>query len=79
MQLAAANEPVDAMDGRYWLRLEWRALARALQESGAARVDAVGNALAFRKARRALYTGSNEDERKVEITEGLPRWRRMDV
>jgi len=74
MQLAAANEHVDAMDGRYWLRLEWRALARALQESGAARVDAVRDALAFRKARRALYAGSAEDERKVEITEGLPNY-----
>ena len=74
MQLAAANEHVDAMDGRYWLRLEWRALARALQESGAARVDAVRDALAFRKARRALYAGSAEDERKVEITEGLPSY-----
>ena len=74
MQLAAANEHVDAMDGRYWLRLEWRALARALQESGAARVDAVRDALAFRQARRALYAGSAEDERKVEITEGLPNY-----
>ena len=74
MQLAAANEHVDAMDGRYWLRLEWRALARALQESGAARVDAVRDALAFRKVRRALYAGSAEDERKVEITEGLPNY-----
>jgi hypothetical protein len=74
MQLAAANEHVDAMDGRYWLRLEWRALARALQESGAARVEAVRDALAFREARRALYAGSAEDERKVEITEGLPNY-----
>ena len=73
-QLAAANEHVDAMDGRYWLRLEWRALARALQESGAARVDAVRDALAFREARRALYPGSAEDERRVEITEGLPNY-----
>ena len=29
-----ANEHLDAVDGRYWLRLEWRALARALRESG---------------------------------------------
>ena len=28
------NEHLDAVDGRYWLRLEWRALARALRESG---------------------------------------------
>jgi hypothetical protein len=74
MQPAAANEHVDAMDGRYWLKLEWRALARALRESGAARVDAVRDALAFRQARRALYAGSAEDERKVEITEGLPHY-----
>src|SRR4026207_383530 len=60
--------------GRYWLRLEGRALARALQESGAARVDAVRDALAFREARRALYAGSAEDERKVEITGGLPNY-----
>jgi len=72
MQPTAANEHVDAMEGRYWLRLEWRALARALRESGAARVSAVSDALAFRQARRALYPGSEEGERTVEITEGLP-------
>ena len=74
IQPAAANEHVDAMDGRYWLRLEWRALARALRESGAARAAAVRDALAFRQARRALYAGSGEDERRVEITEGLPHY-----
>ena len=31
------NEHLDVMDGRYWLRLECRALARALRESGAQR------------------------------------------
>jgi hypothetical protein len=74
MQPSAANEHVDAMEGRYWLRLEWRALARALQESGPARIDAVRDALAFREARRAQYAGSAEGERKVEITEGLPHY-----
>jgi hypothetical protein len=74
IQPAAPNEHVDAMDGRYWLQLEWRALARALQQSGAARAAAVRDALAFRQARRALYAGSGEDERKVEITEGLPQY-----
>jgi hypothetical protein len=74
MQPSAANEHVDAMDGRYWLRLEWRALARALRESGAARAAAVRDALAFRQARRALYPGSEEGERAVEITEGLPHY-----
>ena len=74
MQLEAANEHVDTTDGRYWLRLEWRALARALRESGAARAATVRDALAFRQARRALYPGSEEGERRVEITEGLPHY-----
>jgi hypothetical protein len=69
-----ANEHVDAADGRYWLRLEWRALAQALRASGEERKAAVRDALAFRAARRALYPGSEEDERDVEITEGLAHY-----
>src|SRR5215475_6620010 len=65
------NEHLDAMDGRYWLRLECRALARALRESGAQRTAAVRDALAFRQARRAFYKGSAENERALEINEGL--------
>src|SRR4051812_10605853 len=40
-----ANEHVDAADGRYWLRLEWRALARALRVSGNERATAIRDAL----------------------------------
>jgi len=68
---ALATEHLDAMDGRYWLRLEWRALARALRESGEQRNLAVREALAFRQARRMLYPASVENERAQEITEGL--------
>jgi hypothetical protein len=68
---ALATEHLDAADGRYWLRLEWRALARALGESGEQRTLAVRDALAFRQARRLLYPASIEDERAQEITEGL--------
>ena len=68
---ALATEHLDAMDGRYWLRLEWRALARALRESGNERTLAVRDALAFRQARRMLYPASVQDERGQEITEGL--------
>ena len=53
------------------MRLEWRALARALQESGEPRNLAVRDALAFRQARRMLYPASVENERAQEITEGL--------
>jgi len=65
------NEHLDAMDGRYWLRLECRALARALQASGTQRTTAVRDALAFRQARRMLYKGSAENERALEINEGV--------
>jgi hypothetical protein len=68
---ALATEHLDAMDGRYWLRLEWRALARALRESGEPRNLAVRDALAFRQARRMLYPAMVENERAQEITEGL--------
>ena len=65
------NEHLDAADGRYWMRLEWRALARALRESGAARTAAVRDALAFRQARHRLYPESAENERALEINEGI--------
>jgi hypothetical protein len=68
---AVATEHLDALEGRYWLRLEWRALARALHESGEQRNLAVRDALAFRQARRVLYPASVEDERAQEIAEGL--------
>jgi hypothetical protein len=69
-----AADHLDAVDGRYWLRLEWRALARAVRESAAQRVAGVGDALAFREARHALYSGSAESERAAEITEGLAQY-----
>jgi hypothetical protein len=68
---ALASEHLDAVAGRYWLRLEWRALARALRDSGAQRDRAVRDALAFRQARRLLYPASVEGERASEIMEGL--------
>jgi hypothetical protein len=71
---AEANEHVDAADGRYWLRLEWRALARALQASGDERETAVRDALAFRQARHLRYPGTEDSERAVEITEGLAHY-----
>lgn len=70
---AAANAPehLDSKEGRYWLRLEWKALEKALRSSGKQRNQAIGDALAFRKTRRLLFPASAEDERGQEITEGL--------
>ncbi len=68
------NEHLDTPDGRYWLQLEWRALARALSGSGAERDGAVRDALGFRAARRARFTGAAESERRLEINEGLAQY-----
>ncbi len=57
------NEHLDTVEGRYWLRLEWRALARALRESGDARVLAVREALAFRQARHARFPANGSSRR----------------
>jgi hypothetical protein len=65
------NEHLDAVDGRYWLRLEWRALARALQESGEQRAQAVREALAFRQARLTRYPDHVVSEYFLDINEGL--------
>lgn len=62
---------LDLVDGRYWLRLEWHALARALREAGDARKVAVREALAFRQARHMRYPDKIESEHALEISEGL--------
>jgi hypothetical protein len=66
-----ANEHLDSVEGRYWLRLEWRALARALRQSGEARAQAVREALAFRQARHTRYPDKVESERALYIIEGF--------
>ena len=65
------NEHLDLVEGRYWLRLEWRALARALRESGVQRAEAVREALAFRQARHARYPDHVVSEYVLDINEGL--------
>jgi hypothetical protein len=62
---------LDSLEGRYWMRLEWRALARALGASGAARAAAIADALAFRSARHRRFPQAAEAEHAVEINEGL--------
>ena len=72
--LPAANPPndhLDSADGRYWLQLEWRALARALVATGAARRTAVADALGFRAQRVALLPGAAATENALLLNEGL--------
>src|SRR3954469_2350411 len=65
------NEHLDAAEGRYWLRLEWRALARALRASGEPRALAVRDALAFRQARHTRFPDHVVSEYVLDMNEGL--------
>jgi hypothetical protein len=68
---AGENSHLDSLEGRYWMRLEWRALARALGASGAARTSAIADALAFRAARHQRFPGAAANEHVVDINEGM--------
>src|SRR5215471_16263138 len=68
------NAHLDTVEGRVWLQLEWRALARALGQSGEDRNRAVSDAVAFRLARRSQFANSAENERVEEIREGLAQY-----
>lgn len=71
---ATANPQLDAEQGRLWLRLEWRALAAALIESGPAQVRAIRDALAFRDQRHKLFPGTAATEAAMEIVEGTAQY-----
>jgi len=68
------NSHLDALEGRYWQLLEWRALARALGSFGTERTSAVRDALAFRYARRQLFPTAAANEVPEEIREGLAHY-----
>ncbi|MGD0484528.1 MAG: hypothetical protein ABSB58_07720 [Gemmatimonadales bacterium] len=70
----AMNAHLDERDGRYLLRLELRAMAAAIQTSGAAARRATTDALLFRPERNRLYPGSDMLENALEIQEGLPEY-----
>ncbi len=72
--LPGKPDHLDKLEGRYWLQLEWRALAMALRTSGEERMQAIGDALSFRKARRLHYPGSEGSEQPSEINEGLAQY-----
>ena len=69
-----SNAHLDTEAGRTWLRLEWRALQRALAESGAARREAIAAALLFRSARHQAFPDGAAEERALEMNEGLAEY-----
>ena len=74
MTLSGQNAHLDTVEGRIWLQLEWRALSRALDQSGEDRKRSVSDALAFRSARRSQFANAAENERVEEIREGLAQY-----
>jgi len=68
------NPLLNTRDGRLWLRLEGRALQRALGVEGAARLRALRDALLFRRVRRRLFPGADSTERQLELSEGLAEY-----
>jgi len=69
-----ANPHLDSLAGRYWLQLEWRALARALHSVGEDQVKAMEDALSFRLYRRKQFAGSATTESVLELHEGLAEY-----
>lgn len=65
---------LESKDGRLWLQLEWRALEAALEENGARRKEALEDALLFRSYRQSLFPKATEEERELELNEGIAEY-----
>ncbi len=70
----AANAHLDTLEGRVWLQLEWRALRAALAAGDESRRQHVQDALLFRATRRSLFPAAAEEERAMEMHEGLAEY-----
>ena len=71
---SAANDHLDSRDGRYWLQLEWRALAVALASTGEPETQAIIDAAIFRARRRQIFHNAAAEERSMEMHEGLAEY-----
>ncbi len=69
-----SNAHLDSHDGRVWIRLEWSALRKAVQSKEAVRRAAIGDALTFRAYRRTLFSQATDEERSLEMHEGLANY-----
>jgi hypothetical protein len=68
------NVHLDTLKGRYWLQLEWRALARALGSTGDEQLQAIEDALRFREIHSSLSKTARTDENNLELNEGLAEY-----
>lgn len=62
---------MDEKQARLWIKLEWKALRKAIISEGTERNLAVRDALIFRGANRELYQNDANDENHFENYEGL--------
>jgi hypothetical protein len=62
---------MDEKEARLWIKLEWKALRKAINSSGEERQLALRDALIFRGSNRELYHKYADDENKFETYEGL--------
>ncbi|MGB8657667.1 MAG: hypothetical protein WCE90_07770 [Candidatus Zixiibacteriota bacterium] len=69
-----ANSHLDTREGRIWLQLEWRALREALRHQGKERRHAAADALLFRSYRHSLFKPAENEERLLEMSEGLAEY-----
>jgi hypothetical protein len=69
-----ANDHLDERDARIWIRLEWRALAAALDDPEPLASTGLRDALIFRAYRRSLFEGAARQERELELNEGLAEY-----
>jgi hypothetical protein len=67
-------EHLNTLEGRYWMQLEWRSLAKALQTSGDQRKSALRDSLHFRKYRYRLFAEAQKAEGRLERLEGTPSY-----
>lgn len=77
LQLDAEDMPnlqLDTAEGRTLIQLEWRALSVALTMRGAAQLQAIRDALAFRAERQRIFAGARRTEASLEIAEGVPEY-----
>ena len=62
---------MDEREARLWIKLEWKALRKAINSTGEEQLLAIRDALIFRGANRELYHKYATDENRFETYEGL--------
>jgi hypothetical protein len=62
---------MDEKEARLWIKLEWKALRKAINSEGAERQLAIRDALIFRGSNREQYSKYEKDENRFETFEGL--------